>query len=102
MSDDELKQVTLWRGTRFEAGQQYFDLDNPSRGPFVAAGDEHPPTDRTYACRSDVPERVWARLATWDQMVSVSQAQAIDTQGKNLGVGREHSAAGEARPIPPA
>jgi hypothetical protein len=44
MSDDELKQVTIWRGTRFEPGQQYFDLDNPSRGPFVATGDEHPPT----------------------------------------------------------
>jgi hypothetical protein len=101
MSDDELKQVTIWRGTRFEAGQQYFDLNNPSRGPFVATGDEHPPSDHTYACRADVTERVWARLATWDQLVSVSQAQAIDRHVKDMSTGRERSAAGEARPLPP-
>src|SRR5438094_321863 len=101
MSDDELKQVTIWHGTCFEAGQEYFDLDNPSRGPFVATGDERPPTHHSYTCRAEVPERVWARLATWDQLVSVSQAQALDTQVKNLGMGREQSAAGEARPLPP-
>ena len=101
MSDDDLKQVSIWRGTRFEAGQQYLDLDNPERGPFVATGDEHPPTDHTYACRAEVPERVWMRLATWDQLVSPSQAEAIDTQTRNLGIGRERSAAGPARPLPP-
>lgn len=102
MSDDDLKQIRIWDGTRFEAGQEYFDLDNPSRGPFVASGDERPPTDHTYACRAEVPERVWARLATWDQLVSVSQAQALDAQVKNLGIGREQSAAGEAHPLPPS
>ena len=101
MSDDDLKQVELWHGTRFEAGQEYFDLDNPARGPFVATGDEHPPTDHTYTARANVPERIWARLATWDQLVSESQAQALDTQVRNLGIGREQSAAGEARPLPP-
>jgi hypothetical protein len=101
MSDDELKQVTIWRGTRFETGQQYFDLDNPSRGPFVATGDEHQPTDHTYTCRADVPERVWARLATWDQLVSVSQAQALDSHVQAMSTGRQHSASGEARPLPP-
>jgi hypothetical protein len=101
MSDDELKQVTIWRGTRFERGQQYFDLNNPSRGPFVATGDERPPSDHTYTCRADVSERVCARLTTWDQLVSVSQAQALDSHVKEMGTGRERSAAGEARPLPP-
>jgi hypothetical protein len=101
MSDDDLKQVPIWHGTRFQAGQEYFDLDNPARGPFVADGDEHPPTDYTYTARAEVPERIWARLATWDQLVSESQAQALDTQARMLGIGREQSAAGEARPLPP-
>ena len=101
MSDDELKEVTIWHGRRFVAGQEYFDLDNPARGPFVATGDEHRPMDRTYTSRNEVPERVWASLVTWDQLVSVSQAQALDAQVKNLGFGRERSAAGDGNPLPP-
>ena len=101
MSDDELKEVTIWHGTRFVAGQEYFDLDNPARGAFVATGEEHPPTHHTYTSRNGVPERVWARLVTWDQLISVSQAQALDTQVKNLGFGRERSAAGDGDPLPP-
>jgi len=101
MSDDDLKQVPIWHGRRFQAGQEYFDLDNPARGPFVATGDEHAPTHHTYIARADVPERIWARLVTWDQLVSESQAQALDTQARMFGVGREQSAAGEARPLPP-
>ncbi|MBX5490894.1 MAG: hypothetical protein IRZ14_07025 [Chloroflexi bacterium] len=101
MADDLLKQLPIWRGTRFEAGQMYFDLDNPQRGPFVASGTEAPPTDHTYVCRNDVPERVWARLVTWCQLVSTDQAQALQASIRDLGIGRERSAAGDARPLPP-
>ena len=101
MDDDALKQVRIWKGIRFERGRMYVDLDNPERGPFVATGDEAPPTDRTYACRGEVPEQVWARLATWGQPVSDSQAQAIEGLVQEVGIGREHSTAGEARPLRP-
>lgn len=101
MSDELLKELQIWKGTRFERGQMYFDLDNPERGPFVATGDEAPPTDRTYACRRDVPERVWAQLVTWRQPVSSDQGRALDASVRDLGIGRERSAAGEARPLPP-
>ena len=101
MSDDDLKQVEIWHGARFETGQEYFDLDNPARGPFVATGDEHRPTDHTYVTRANLPERIWARLATWDQLVSESQAQALDAQVRSLGIGQGQSAAGEAHPRPP-
>lgn len=57
--------------------------------------------DHTYTCRADVSQRVWARLATWDQLISVSQARALDSHVKEMGTGRERSAAGEARPLPP-
>jgi hypothetical protein len=101
MDDDDRKQVRIWKGSRFERGQMYFDLDNPARGPFVATGEEAPPTDHTYTCRNEVPEQVWAKLATWQQPISESQAQAIEGTVAELGVGREQSAAGEARPLPP-
>src|SRR5437870_1571080 len=77
MSDDDLKLVRIWHGTRFDRDREYFDLDNPERGPFVATGDERPPTDHTYTCRTDVPEEVWAKLATWRQPVSPNQIQAL-------------------------
>jgi hypothetical protein len=101
MGDDDLKQVRIWKGSRFERGRMYFDLDNPARGPFVATGDEAPPTDHTYACRDEVPEQVWAKLATWQQPISESQAQAIEGLVREVGIGREQSAAGDARPLPP-
>ena len=77
MTDELLKQLPIWQGGRFERGQEYFDLDNPERGPFVATGDEGPPTDHTYVCRSEVPERAWAQLITWQQPVSESQGETI-------------------------
>ena len=100
MTDDDLKLLPIWKGTRFEAGQQYFDLDNPGRGPFVADGDEASPKDRTYVARNEVPENVWLKLSTWGQPIDESQAQAIQGLSDQLGVGREQSAAGEARPLP--
>ena len=36
MTDELLKQLPIWKRARFERGQEYFDLDNPERGPFVA------------------------------------------------------------------
>lgn len=100
MTDDDLKLIPIWKGTRFETGQQYFDLDNPGRGPFVADGDEATPKDRTYVARNDVPENVWMKLITWEQPIDESQAQAIQALSDQLGVGLEGSAAGDARPLP--
>ncbi len=100
MTDDDMKLLPIWKGSRFEAGQEYFDLDNPARGAFVADGDEAPPKDRTYVARNEVPEHVWAKLITWGQPVDESQAQALQALSDQLGVGLEHSAAGEARPLP--
>ena len=101
MSDDALKELPLWHGTRFEPNQVYFDLDNPERGAFVASGDEHRPLDRSYVREVDVPEQIWAQLVTWKQLVSEEQGQALDETVGALGIGREQSAAGEAHPLPP-
>jgi hypothetical protein len=101
MSDDALKELPLWHGTRFEPNHVYFDLDHPERGAFVTTGDEHRPLDRTYVRRADVPEQVWAQLVTWKQLVSEEQGQAIDETIGALGIGREQSASGEAHPLPP-
>ena len=97
MSDDALKLLPIWKGPRFERGQVYFDLDNPDRGPFVAEGDEAPPTDWTYVCRTDVPDEVWAQLITWRQPISEDQAEAIEQVAASFDLG-EQSPAGEARP----
>jgi hypothetical protein len=101
MSDDALKQLLLWHGTRFEPNHEYFDLHNPERGAFVASGDEDRPLDRGYVRRADVPEQIWAQLVTWKQLVSEDQAEAIDETVGAFGMGREQSAAGEAHPLPP-
>ena len=37
MSDDALKLLPVWRGTRFENGQIYFDLDHPDYSQVAAA-----------------------------------------------------------------
>src|SRR5215216_585040 len=67
MNDDALKQLTIWRGPRFQAGELYFDLDNPERGPFEATGDEQPP-------------KVWAMLVTWRQPVNEAQGDSLAAQ----------------------
>ena len=79
MSDDGLKALQLWHGGRFERGHEYFDLDNPDRGAFVATGDEGTPSaEGVYVCRDNVPEQVWAQLVTWRQPVSARQVEAIE------------------------
>lgn len=96
MSDDDLKLLPIWDGARFEAGKEYYDLDHPERGPFMAAGDEGRITDHTYVCRDLVPERVWAKLVTWRQMPSTDQARAIAMDLDEVGIEGEQSAAGPA------
>ncbi len=76
-SDDLLRQLTIWKGSRFEKGKMYFDLNNPERGPFVATGEEGFPDDYTYVCRDEVSPEAWAALITWKQPVSPEQAEAI-------------------------
>ncbi|MCC6177362.1 MAG: hypothetical protein IT305_18840 [Chloroflexi bacterium] len=98
MEDQDLKQVLLWKGARFEPGHVYFDLDNPARGAFVATGDEKPPIDPTYACHDDVPERIWTKLITWMQPVSVSQAQALNMNEDAFDIEPEGSATGDGEP----
>jgi hypothetical protein len=101
MSDDALKALRLWKGRRLEADHMYFDLLDPDRGAFVATSDDGPPTSGVYVCRDDVPEQFWAQLITWRQPVGARQGEAIDRTGREFGMGREQSAAGEAHPIPP-
>jgi hypothetical protein len=80
MTDELLKQLPIWQGGRFERGQEYFDLDNPERGPFVATGEEAIPTDFTYVCQDEVSPAAWSMLITWRQPVSEDQGRAIDIQ----------------------
>src|ERR671932_206015 len=101
LDDDSMKALPIWKGRRFETNHEYFDLTNPARGPFVGSGDEGPPTNHTYVCRDDVPEQVWSLLITWQQPVSRAQGEAIESIARDLGMGVEQSAAGEARPAPP-
>ena len=102
MSDDALKAVRLWKGRRFEGDHVYFDLRDPDRGAFVATGEEGVPTSGVFVCHDDVPEQYWAQLITWRQPVGARQAEAIAMTSREFGIGRERSAAGDARPIPPA
>jgi hypothetical protein len=88
MSADALKLLTIWKGTRFERGRVYFDLDNPDRGPFVASGDEGVPSDYTYVCESDVPAEIWAQLITWRQPVDASQGDALQHQAEHFSLRR--------------
>lgn len=100
MSGDDLKQLLIWKGDRFESGQQYFDLDNPDRGMIAATGDEGSPANYTYVVRSEVPEEVWAKLITWGQPMDAAQGEAISDTVAALGTPPERSAAGDFRPPP--
>ena len=86
LDEDALKLIPIWKGTRFERGQTYFDLNHPERGPFVATGDEGTPSDYTYVSRAEVPEQVWARLATWRQPISEDQGRAIDLAAEEFAI----------------
>lgn len=98
MSDDDLKRVPIWKGNRFERGQTYFDLTNPERGPFATTGDEGQPTNFTYVCRADVPEKMWARLITWRRPISPDQGQAIDIMTDHTDIHPEEGGPGEGGP----
>jgi cold shock CspA family protein len=102
MAADLLKQITIWKGSRFERGEEYFDLDNPARGPFVATGDEGAPTNYTYVCRSQVAAPAWLRLITWQQPIDESQADALIRQAEFSSPLPAQSAAGEALADPGA
>lgn len=97
MDDDMLKGLTIWKGSRFTPDEEYFDLDNPARGPFVATGDEGAPSGYTYVARSEAAERAWVRLITWRQPLSDDQAEALQVQEEMFRPAPEQSAAGEAR-----
>lgn len=97
MDDDTLKGLTIWKGNRFAVGEEYFDLDNPARGPFVATGDEGTPTDYTYVARGEASEEAWTRLITWKQPLSTDQAEALQAQEAMFSISTPQSAAGEAR-----
>ncbi|HEV7664457.1 MAG TPA: hypothetical protein VGQ62_13035 [Chloroflexota bacterium] len=100
MSDEALKQLPIWKSDRLEPNREYYDLLNPDRGVFVAVGDERP-VRHSFVERNQVPEQVWAQLVTWRQMISADQAVAIDDTVAELGIGREISASGQARTLPP-
>ena|SRR5579883_1480660 len=78
LSDDALKRLPIWQGSRFEAGRTYFDLDNPARGAFAATGDEAPPTDFTYVAENEVPPDVWVLLITWERPLAGADADTLD------------------------
>lgn len=97
MDDDMLKLLPLWRGATFAAGAEYFDLDNPERGPFVATGAEERPGDHTYVRRDDASEDAWTQLVTWRQPLSDDQAEALQEQSRRSSPEGEQGAAGQAR-----
>ncbi len=97
MDDDSLKALTIWKGNGFMAGEEYFDLDNPERGPFVAGGDEGTPTDHTYVARSEASVRAWQRLITWRQPLSDDQAEALQAQEERFSVAAPQSVSGDVR-----
>lgn len=101
MSDDKLKLLPLWRGSRFEPGVEYFDLNNPDRGPFTAEGDEGRPVDHSYVRRLDVPIEIWTELITWRQPVDASQGESLAVQAETLGDVPERSPAGTFNPAGP-
>ena len=96
MSDDMLKMLSLWRGSTFEAESEYFDLNNPERGPFVATGEEGPPGDHSYVRCSDASEDAWTQLITWRRPLSDDQAEALQEQLRRFGPQDARSAAGQA------
>lgn len=98
MSDDKLKLLPLWRGSRFEPGVEYFDLDNPDRGPFTAEGGEGRPSDHSYVRRLDVPIEIWTELITWRQLIDASQGESLAVQSTALGDVPERSPAGTFNP----
>ena len=95
--EDTLKQLTIWRGSRFASGETYFDLDNPGRGPFVATGDEGRPVDYTYVAKAEVTEPAWAALIAWGVPVTPDQAEALTAQAAMFAPASPQSAAGDAR-----
>ena len=97
MDDDTLKGLTIWKGGRFAAGEVYFDLDNPERGPFAATGDEGQPSDHTYVARGEATVAAWQRLSTWRQPLSDDQAEALRAQEAQFSIDAPQSAAGDAR-----
>jgi hypothetical protein len=101
MSDDKLKLLPIWRGTRFEPGIEYFDLNNPGRGPFTAEGDEGRPTGHSYVRRIDVPIAIWTELITWRQPIDASQGESLAVQAETLGDVAERSPAGTVNPTRP-
>lgn len=96
MSDDMLKLLPLWRGSSFAADTEYFDLDNPDRGAFVATGAEDRPGDHSYVSRAEASEDAWTQLVTWRQPLSEDQAEAIQEQLRRTEPEEETSAAGQA------
>ncbi|HET8628171.1 MAG TPA: hypothetical protein VFL91_12160 [Thermomicrobiales bacterium] len=101
MDDDQLKELTIWQESRLRPGEEYFDLDHPERGPFVATHGDGPPSDHTYVARSQATTRAWDQLVTWRRPISESQGESIELLDRNLGPGRERTATGEAHPLPP-
>lgn len=101
MDDDTLKGLTIWKGNRFAADEEYFDLNNPARGAFVATGDEGTPSNYTYGARSEASESAWTRLITWKQPLSIDQAEALQAQEAMFRIPTPQSAAGDVN-VPPA
>jgi hypothetical protein len=96
MDDDMLKLLPLWRGSSFAADTEYFDLDNPDRGAFVATGAVERPGDHTYVSRAEASEDAWTQLVTWRQPLSDDQAEALQEQLRRWAPEGGQGAAGEA------
>jgi hypothetical protein len=90
MDDDTLKQLSLWHESHLTPDEEYFDLANPERGPFVAGVDEWPVTaDRSYIARKQIPLRAWTQLVTWHKPISQDQGEALEAQERALGLKTE-------------
>ncbi len=61
-SDDDLRMLPIYDRDQFEAGEIYFNLNLPERGPFRPNPYERPMKGYLYVAKGDVPDHVWLRL----------------------------------------
>ncbi len=62
-TDEEIQHLSFCEaGAQFVAGETYFDISHPERGPFVASADDLIPTGGCLVRQRDVPPRLWEKL----------------------------------------
>jgi hypothetical protein len=61
-SDDDLRQLPIFTGEHFAAGELYINLNLPEVGPFRATESDNPYPGYLYVAKGSVPDHLWLRL----------------------------------------